>query len=545
MSPRQALHTWKLSTISVSPFSLLNFTAGVGVASVTLLGANLSSAIAQISTVTSPRIQGETTNVQMKTLFVNPNIGDDKNGNGSDCTDPNRTPCKTITRALQLAQPNTVIMLAPGEYSAKTGEIFPLILKSGVAIQGDIQTKGRNVNIIGGGEFLSRSFGGQNVTVVGANQASLSGVTIVNANPRGYGLWIESTNPVVQDNTFTGSTQDGIAVTGNATPSISRNYFFRNGANGMTISGTARPEVRENIFEQTGFGINIAQNAAPVIVANQIQQNRSGIIIQANARPLLRNNLIQGSKEDGLVVISQAVPDLGTAIDPGRNDFRSNGRYDINAQAAKELISAAGNNLARNRFVGRLDIQGTTAVARTIPSRNLPNQEIPTNNQGIVFAAPTQPSTSVQTQPQLLTRRNIPENNQLPSLPRTNLQANNQELQPQTNQLNYVQLESGAIEFTAPSASNPVVETAGNLEKLPTPRGFANTSQNARYRVVVLLANDQQRELIRSLSPDAFATIWQGRRVMQVGVFSSEGNAYEVANALISRGIRAIVEPLN
>lgn len=66
---------------------------------------------------------------------------------------------------MQLAQRNTLIILAPGTYSPKTGEVFPMILKQNVAIQGDIRNQGRTVKIIGSGEYLSRSFVRQALSV--------------------------------------------------------------------------------------------------------------------------------------------------------------------------------------------------------------------------------------------------------------------------------------------------------------------------------------------------------------------------------------------
>lgn len=269
-------------------FSVLSFTVGMGAASIAFLGISLDSAIAQIPSTPDSAPLNQKTTSQANVLFVNPSVGDDKAGNGSESA-----PVKTITQALRLANANTVIMLSKGTYSTETGEEFPLILKPGVSIQGNPSNQGKDIIIQGGGDYLSRSFGGQNVTIVGANQALLTGVTVTNSNPRGYGLWIESSNPVVAENTFTGSTQDGISVSGNAAPTISKNYFDRNGANGITIAGNSSPQVKENVFHQTGFGINIAQNAAPVIIGNQIQNNRSGIVVQANARPILRNNIIQ------------------------------------------------------------------------------------------------------------------------------------------------------------------------------------------------------------------------------------------------------------
>ena len=57
------------------------------------------------------------------------------------------------------------------------------------------------------------------------------------------------------------------------------------------------------------------------------------------------------------------MPDLGSASEPGGNQFQNNGRYDINASAAKQMISAGGNNLVSDRITGKVDINGTIALA--------------------------------------------------------------------------------------------------------------------------------------------------------------------------------------
>ncbi|MHC5597378.1 MAG: DUF1565 domain-containing protein [Nostoc sp.] len=593
-------------------FSVLSFTLGMGAASIAFLG----SAIAQIPLTPNSAPLGEKTNSQVRVLFVNPNVGDDKAGNGSEAA-----PVKTITQALQLANTNTVIMLSTGTYSADTGEEFPLMLKPGVSIQGNPSNQGKDIIIKGGGDYLSRSFAGQNVTIVGANQALLTGVTVTNSNPRGYGLWIESSNPIIAENTFTGSTQDGISVCGNATPTISKNYFDRNGANGITIAGNSSPQVKENVFHQTGFGINIAQNATPVIIGNQIQNNRSGIVVQANARPILRNNFIQDNKEDGLVAIAQAMPDLGSASEPGGNQFQNNARYDINASAAKQVISAAGNNLVSDRISGKVDINQTTALA-TPNSQPVPNnvlREIPANGE-ITFSAPeisettngqtsntTSANNPVSTQLNSkflpLVPANVPlspaiSNQQLPtsgvagfptpsSLSGRQIATSVPTQSPNTPQLNYVRIDPKTIEFTAPEyPSNavaqppvpsmkdqtqqplPILETAapGASALLPLPernipiantrnirtssasipyRGNSARQFGIRYRVVVPLFTDKDRDLVRFIAPDAFPTVWQGQRVMQAGVFNSEYNAKEMLKTLSSKGLRAIMEPLN
>ncbi|MEH2338632.1 DUF1565 domain-containing protein [Nostoc sp.] len=605
-------------------FYVLSFTVGMVAVGIAFLGTSLGSAIAQIPLTPDSAPLGEKTNSQVNVLFVNPSGGNDSTGNGSESA-----PVKTITQALRLANTNTVIMLSTGTYSAETGEIFPLILKPGVSIQGNPSNQGKDIIIQGGGDYLSRSFAGQNVAIVGANQAFLTGVTVTNSNHRGYGLWIESSNPVIAENTFIGSTQDGISVSGNAAPTISKNYFDHNGANGITIAGNSSPQVKENVFHQTGYGINIAQNAAPIVIGNQIQHNRSGIVVQANARPILRNNSIQDNKEDGLVAIAQAMPDLGNASEPGGNAFQNNARYDINASAAKQVISAAGNNLVSSRITGKVDINGTTALAtqnsQPAPVPNNVLGEIPANSEITFSAAGVSETTNGQTSNSISPNNPVPGqlNSQLlPLLPAniplsvpisnqqqatskvagfptpsslsgrqiptdTSRVATSSSAQPpSTPQLNYVRIDPNTIEFTAPQyPSNsvaqppvpsmrdqtqqplPIPEAATpnaeallpvpdrnistrNIRKAPVPTsmpdgGNSATQFGVRYRVVVPLATDKDKDLVRFLAPDAFPTVWQGQRVMQAGVFSSEYNAKEMLKTLSSKGLRAIMEPLN
>lgn len=340
------------------------------------------TAIKAQPTVAQVPPDGQTQMSQMNRLYVNPSAGNDSNGTGDE-----QEPFQTITHALQVAQPNTAIVLAPGTYSTETGETFPLKLKAGVTIQGDRGTKGENIVILGGGQFLSRFFGGQNITIAGANQAGLMGVTVTNPNPRGYGLWIESTSLMVADNTFTGSKHDGVAVTGNSAPTIRNNYFYENGGNGITIYGTSRPEVRENVFENTGFGISIGHNAAPQLIANRISGNKDGVVVETKATPILRNNIIENNTRYGLVAISQARPDLGTAGEPGGNIFRANGLLDINTKASSQEIPAYGNEITA-KTAGRIDLTGmaipptplveapiASSLLKPLPTASLPPQE--------------------------------------------------------------------------------------------------------------------------------------------------------------------------
>jgi parallel beta-helix repeat protein len=316
-------------------------------------------------------------------LFVDPTAGNDVGADGSE-----QAPFKTITRALQLAQANTVIQLKEGTYSAETGETFPIQLKPGVTLYGNPQTRGESIVIRGSGFFLSPTYARQKVAVLAVQQSRITGVTITNPEEQGYGVWIESTNPIVTDNTFAGSGHDGVAVNGKGAPIIQNNYFTRNGANGITIYGTSQPEVRDNIFENTGFAINISQKARPLIVGNRITQNKDGIVVQLSAMPVLRNNSVEGNARDGLVAISHSQPDLGTSTEPGGNFFRNNGRFDVNAQLTSQEIPAIGNEI--DRSAGRLILVADTAstTSGSADNSSTPTQVEASSTSQAVVAAP-------------------------------------------------------------------------------------------------------------------------------------------------------------
>jgi len=493
-----------------------------------LLGLSDSATIAQIP------INGQARS-QANVLFVNPEGGDDRMGIGS-----NRAPFKTITQALHTAQPNNVIVLSTGTYSTSSGETFPLMLKPGVSIQGNTHTQGRNIIIQGGGAFLSPTFARQDITILGANQASLIGVTVTNPNPRGYGLWIESSSPVVINNTFTGNNHDGISITGNSAPTIRSNYFYQNGANGMTIYGTSRPEVRENVFEKTGFGINIAQNAAPMLVGNRISQNRVGIVVEANSRPFVRDNVIEGNREDGVVAIAASQPDLGTKAEPGHNVFRHNGRYDINTSASNQIIPAVGNQLALRRTSGRVDLGGTLNVA-----------SLTTPSSPVRSGVTTQRTTPVEL-PVLQPKQTQIAPVDIPVPP----PESSQELSPISSSLPRVQktrsqkklpvLQSAPVMdsmlLTVPNPNIPI----GNRRKKPKVAASKRaTSSGLRYRVVVEAHSQSQLAKVRSLIPGAFRTVLKGRVIMQAGAFGDRASAHEVLQKLKSKGLKAAIQQLN
>ncbi|MEG4080083.1 MULTISPECIES: DUF1565 domain-containing protein [unclassified Microcoleus] len=531
------------------------------------------------------QLLSQTLESEINILYVSSTGGSDTGGNGSD-----QAPFKTLTYALSVAPPKTAILLAPGTYSEQTGEKFPLMLRPSVTVQGNPNTRGQNILIKGGGYFISPTSAGQNIAILAADGAGLSGVTVTNTNYRGYALWIESSSPTVVNNTFSGSTHDGISVVGTSRPTIGGNVFSKNGANGITIFGSSQPEVRDNVFENTGFGVNVAQNASPLLIGNKITRNKDGVVVQANARPVLRNNYIESNRRDGIVAIASSLPDLGTAAEPGGNVIRNNGQYDVNNAAKGQVIPAYGNQLSSSRTTGSVDVAGTftpppmggSALQLTTdrpPSIGGPDTSLPAYTPGRLSPrserAPLPPPAPVSMRS--VQNRPAPRSAQL-----------QQELSPRNATASSV--AQGAIAIPVPdpnyrsisesSVQQPMIppnfdssSSVSSEGRLPVPgrnipigRGgyvpaplagnsLPDAEDNSpsfdraralgfRYRVVVDTDSWRDRQKMQSLVPGAFRSFSSGRPVMQAGAFRELEKAEELLQMLSANGLNARIEEI-
>ncbi len=295
-----------------------------------------------------------TASVNSRVIYVNPATGTDSPNAGTSEV----APLRTITSALLMATAGTVVQLAPGSYTANTGEVFPLVVPAGVTLKGNEATKGNGININGGASFVSRLEATQSVTILASTDSVINGLTITNPIIRGTGLWLESSNATVTNNTFVNSKREGIFITGTSAAIIDGNKFTQNSGNGITIGRTAKGEIRNNVFENTGFGISLSEEASPLITNNRITKNVDGIVAAYSTAPVLRNNVIESNQRDGIVVVSSAKPDLGTAENPGQNRIRNNGRYDLNNATRSNTLIAYGNDINQKQILGKVDFVG-------------------------------------------------------------------------------------------------------------------------------------------------------------------------------------------
>ncbi|MEA5601568.1 DUF1565 domain-containing protein [Nostoc sp. UHCC 0252] len=306
-------------------------------------------------------------------IYVNPATGADSAGAGATSA----APYKSISFALSQAQPGTVIQLAPGNYNQESGETFPLLLKPGVTLRGDEATKGQGILITGGGFYTSRTFARQDITILAERDTTIAGVTVTNPNSRGTAVWVESTNPIIKNNTFTNSVREGVFVTGTGNPTVEGNLFVQNKGNGISVARAAQGEIRNNLFQDTGFGLAIGGTSTPLIVENQIIQNQDGLYISESAKPVLRKNVIQNNKRDGVIATVNAQPDLGTNENPGGNLIRNNTRYDVNNATKTGQIVAIGNDIDQKKIFGSVNF--VAATVDVPPGGSVAFKDVPAN----------------------------------------------------------------------------------------------------------------------------------------------------------------------
>lgn len=282
-------------------------------------------------------------------IYVDPRRGRDRPGFGSA-----DQPYKTLTWALSQVQPGATIQLEAGQYDAANGEQFPLRIPAQVAIAGDEVSWGQDIVVTGGGLHTSNGFSPQNVTLVIQSEAELRGVTVSNPTANGTGVWIEAANPTLAHNTFTNCGREGVFISGNANPALIDNVFEQNRRSGISMVHTAKGEIHRNVFRRTGYGLAIGEQAAPLVIANTLTQNQIGILVWGEARPVLRQNGVQHNQADGLVLLDQAVVDLGHPQNPGFNILRRNGNFDLH-NATDAPVQSVGNDLNPTRVRGQVE----------------------------------------------------------------------------------------------------------------------------------------------------------------------------------------------
>ncbi len=478
--------------------------------------ANIIANAAFVIALTSPAIA----NAQ-KVVYISPQ--------GADTVDAGNVdrPFRTITSAISAnPQAGTIFQLSNGTYSNASGESFPIRLPRGSALIGS-QNGSTNGSIVinGGGRFISSTFASQNIAIAAANDSRIEGITITNNNPRGYGLWLESSrNVTIANNRFIGNTHDGIFLTGRANAYIGNNLFAENRGSGLSAVGSSTGEIRDNRFENTGFGLSIGQRSQVVLTNNNISRNVDGIIISNMAQPTLRGNAIADNQRNGLVVLSSSSgsprPDLGTTLSLGNNIFRNNREFDIN-NATTIPIAAVGNQITASRVKGSIDLRAsrspiTNAIAVAPRPISIPTVNPSNNSNNVVIAVPIQPSNPAPVF--------VPAQPPVRALPNPVI----------SNSPNGSSSPISIVierEYTRPNNSGQVAALPLALDP--------STGKALQYRVIVPSSSTVVTRRVKTIVPSAFRLSRGGRMVLQVGAYSDRPTASQLVQKLAQAGVNA------
>ncbi len=506
-----------------------------------LLGTSAGAAQAQINghSRDSSRAITAGTTTDYQTLYVNPTSGSDRAEGVAD------QPLQTVTRALELAAPNTVIVLAPGRYTQSSGEVFPLRLKSGVTIQGAPGMRDRDAVIEGGGSFESPTRSQQNAAIIAADRAGIAQIAV--SNPDGYGVWVESASPTILESAFVGNRQTGIYVAGGS-PRVQGSYFSGNQVAGLIIFGVSSANIEGNTFEKTGDAIRVMDGATPEIIGNRMTNNEAGLVLIGDSHPVLRDNEITGNRQNDVVEVASRTEDIDspTAL---MADEEIADQPTASRRSLQPVAQSSAGQLIVNEPVmdeptadepagSQLSIGGG-GNANNYPAAGAPGSALAALRSGVtsetVLASRASDSSAIR--PRIIRSRpeREPERERLPE--RVSEPFVNPAPAVNSNRLavpsSSIPIGSGASAVFAP----PI----GGAGSPPAPPSRAQ-ALGLYYRVFVEASDPFMQDEVKEVVPDAFRTLFEGRTVMQVGAFPSEDEAQDRKRLLEDYDMEARVE---
>jgi hypothetical protein len=329
-----------------------------------LLAVAMILAVAACSKDDSPTAPGDAT--PSTDRYVDQATGSNANDGSSGA------PWATLTYAVSTADTNVTIHVAPGTYNTINNEAFPIRLKKGQTLLGDVASKGAGatpIKIQGESAYPLGSMNG--AAVVGADSARVAGFTIVNqTNPLYYaGIAVNGVTMEIDHNTFPNPMYAGINASNGADLDVHDN-LFQASAYGLVLDGSGIVGVHDNTMETGGFGIrvfgidslDVANNVMHTVAAGVQAGSSTAMTIRANAfdraagyttaaiqilsgAPVIRNNMFTGGP--CIRVQATARPDIGTLASPGQNDFSAVSGVAVQ-HAGSQAVMAIGNTWAND-----------------------------------------------------------------------------------------------------------------------------------------------------------------------------------------------------
>ncbi len=461
-----------------------------------------SQAIAQVRPVltVSPEAAAQSISpiaapIATEILFVNPSSGQDSQDGSSW-----QTPLQTITHALRVAAPGSVIMLAPGTYSVETGEQFPIVVDRQITIQGDPGSYGQGIVITGQGDYPTEAGDRTSVVIAIRDEAALVGVSVINPQ-NGQSVWIESGQPLVMSNTVWPA--QSVYIARRSDPTLYQNQTQSPDQADLTArpASTAEAAIAFPTPSSLATLQSDEEQSEPVepesVEPGQSQRSfdwdeRIAAIDPPSRPPVSQQRAFHiRSDQVGYQLLNRAAPDNSPMVEPAEEPVE----WSISVEPAIEPAIAleSGTLAAGERPDIAISPELLSMMERQVPI-DIPVSAPPGGWQTSASQALLFPSSTV---------------------------------------------------LPVPSVEIPLGNT-GSLPMVSVTGGTSfRTGAALRYRVIVEAGQAELRSRIESLVPGAFPTVVNGRSFMQTGAFSDRTNAQELVDLLNDFGFRAIVEPMN
>jgi hypothetical protein len=258
-------------------------------------------------------------------------------------------PFQTITKALTTADSNKIIKVNPGTYNAALGETFPLVMKPGQVLIGDISNKGvgstptyivgvgsvgissykaalviTNDNRVAGFLFklLSLSTSEHCIFIEIGTGIVISNDTFTNDTDSYGGIYLDMQSAVIIENCDFGTSSYGIL--GYTTNSIIRNNKFLTMSLPIVLNYAYDTVVCNNLITGGNGQVGVMGGGVSLLIVSNTFNKSTGYNYGA-IRPLdnmiVRYNVFTCASNAIEMSQSAKTPDIGTITNPGHNDF--------------------------------------------------------------------------------------------------------------------------------------------------------------------------------------------------------------------------------
>ncbi|MGK7938504.1 MAG: DUF1565 domain-containing protein [Xenococcaceae cyanobacterium] len=398
-------------------------------------------------------------------------------------------------------------------------------------------------------------------------------------------------DPNISDNYFSRNGGNGLLIYGTSKPQVENNEFENTGF-GVSIVQNSAPTLLGNTFSRNRIGVILEGNSQAVLRNNEITNSaESGLVAIAQSRVDLGTttqpgeNIFRGNKN---LDIQNGTPNsitaagteisgktegsidfMGTAIAPRTTETTelrplkllsplSPNQTPISREASQPLPVAETANSNSNTLPQPKAITYPASppvlreasqplpVAETAnsSSNTLPQpkaitypasspvsreaSETKATNE-LVFTVPPDPSTlsnsTVEEQVDSSSSKtdiDRPAKLPVPAVPQSS--ALSPQIKPST------------------LTSSPQNTQISSLSDVLGGNSIASTSTSTtKYKVIAEATSDSQKAQVRSMYPDAFNTTYQGKSMLQVGVFGNQNTAENVLQSLEKIGIQGII----